>query len=85
MTSKEYYQRMAMRDTKNLQNALDKHSEMDSFTLTTRLFDQSETAYYDFMEMKRLQREEQEEKQVPKNYEDAIARGVEMAITKQFN
>ncbi len=85
MTSKEYYRRMAMRDTLNLQNALDKHSEMDSFTLTTRLFDQSDAAYNDFMEMKRLQREEQAEQQLPKGYEDAIVKGVEMAITKQFN
>ena len=85
MTSKEYYQQMAMKDTKKIQYSLDKHSEMDSFTLTSRLFDETEQAYYDFMEMKRLRREEQEEKQLPKNYEEAIVKGVEIAITKHLN
>ena len=76
---------MAMKDTKKIANSLDKHSEMDSATLTKRLLDQTNEAYYDFMELRRLQKEEQEEKQLPKNYEEAIVKGVELAISKKLN
>lgn len=85
MTRKEYYQKMAMKDTKKIQYSLDKHSEMDSFTLTSRLFDQTDEAYNDFMELKRLEREEQEEKQLPRHYEEAIVKGVEIAITNSLS
>lgn len=37
------------------------------------------------MELKRLEREEQEEKQLPRHYEEAIVKGVEIAITNSLS